>query len=754
MVMKEKKNKIINIYMMSKREWIVTFTFVAILLFLMVRIFIPNKDYSFSVFKEYMPKQILNDEIVCQSISLPVGIYNVEVDYHTEDEGLCAINAYDSTVFYGGLKSNGTTLWGGNNRLTFTVWLYESTDELCLKVSGTPNTGLEINQVRICETNLFWTRLAVIICGIYFLYLVCEIYVRKNNEGMISRDTKVVILGMMIISIFCCNPYLLNEFLGGGDLGYHLERIEGVKDCLENGIWPVRLEPNFPFEYGYANGVFYSDLFLVIPALLRMAGFTVMGAYHIFASICLTSDVVVSWYVGKRIFKNTYLGLLFSAIYSLSIYHLFDEILRGGTGTLVATIFLPVLVLGYYELYTFDKEELKRSKVWLTIAVGYSGIICNHILTLELSAFWTIVVIISCIKKTFQKETLLTLVKAFATTVLLNLWFIIPFLDYYISENFVIKNVSARLIQPQGLSLSHYFRNVFDVTLDGGKSYFNQQGMETVAFVIFLGFIIAWVTGLLKKYATFSIVKMAKRTAVFFVIPVITALQYFPWNKIQNSSPLFEKIVSSIQYPWRFLLFANLFFAITVCALLWVMMQEKKTIAAIGIVFLSLFSVLSNGVLLLEKNVAGENTVRLYDKTQCVGYLSGCEYLIFGTNQNTLRYKEDLDISGEIDVINYEKGALCADFDVTNSDSEEGFVELPLLHYKGYRAKDADGNVLKCIKGTNNVVRVIVPANYSNTVNVKFVSPFYWRISEIISLLTLLYLFINYKKGRSNAKCL
>lgn len=747
-------NKEINAYVMPKRERVVTLTFVAILLIIVVRILMPNKVYSFGVFKEYMPEQVLDDEIVCQSISLPVGIYNVEVDYHTEDEGSCAINAYDSTVFWGGLRANGTTLWGGNNRLSFTIWLYESTDELCLKVSGIPNTGLEINQVRICETNLFWTRLAVILCGLYLLYLAIKFYARKNNEGKIGKDVKVAILGMIIISAFCCIPYFLDEYLGGGDLGYHLERIEGVKDCLERGIWPVRLEPNFPFEYGYANGVFYCDLFLIIPALFRMAGFTVMGAYYIFAILCLTCDVVVSWYVGKRIFKNSYLGLLFSAIYSLSLYHLFDEILRGGTGTLVATIFLPVLVLGYYELYTLDKEELKKSKVWLTIAIGYSGIICNHILTLELSAFWTIVVIVSCIKKTFQKETVLTLLKALGATIFLNCWYIVPFLDYYISENFIIKNVSARLIQPQGLSLLHYFRNVFDVTFDGGESYFNQKGIETVAFLAILGFAFAWVTGFLKRYDTFPIVKMAKRTAVFFLIPIITALKYFPWNKIQNISPLFAKIVSSIQYPYRFLLFADLFFALTVCALLWVLMQEKKTVIAIGIVFLSLFSVLSNGVLLLEKNVANENTVKLYDKTQSVGYLSGCEYLIFGTDQNALRYKENLDVSEKIFVNNYEKGALSAGFDVTNSDSEDGFVELPLLHYKGYRAKDSDGNFLKCIKGTNNVVRVIVPANYTNTVNVKFVSPYYWRISEIISLLTLLYLFINYKKGRSNAKCL
>jgi len=63
----------------------------------------------------------------------------------------------------------------------------------------------------------------------------------------------------------------------------------------------------------------------------------------------------------------------------------------------------------------------------------------------------------------------------------------------------------------------------------------------------------------------------------------------------------------------------------------------------------------------------------------------------------------------------------------------EGYIELPLLYYKGYQAVETGGKTLDVVCGDNNVVRVIVPSGFQGIIEVDFESPWYWRLAEVIS---------------------
>ena len=140
------------------------------------------------------------------------------------------------------------------------------------------------------------------------------------------------------------------------------------------------------------------------------------------------------------------------------------------------------------------------------------------------------------------------------------------------------------------------------------------------------------------------------------------------------------------------------------------------------------------------------------------GYISGAEYLIQGTQEEMLLYHAPV-TGGEVLIEEYEKGALRADFRCSNASDREGYVELPLLHYYGYRAYAGEEKTqLSVCKGDNNVVRVVIPADFDAQITVKFVSPWYWRVAEAGSymmLLSLLAIFIRHRKrgqGMSIAK--
>lgn len=108
--------------------------------------------------------------------------------------------------------------------------------------------------------------------------------------------------------------------VSGADLTYHLHRIEGVKDGLLTGQFPVRLEPRWVFDHGYANGIFYCNLLLYFPALLRMAGFTMTESYAFYCIGLSIATAAIAWYCFNGIFGDRIIGLVCSALYTLSIF--------------------------------------------------------------------------------------------------------------------------------------------------------------------------------------------------------------------------------------------------------------------------------------------------------------------------------------------------------------------------------------------------------------------------------------------------
>ena len=67
----------------------------------------------------------------------------------------------------------------------------------------------------------------------------------------------------------------------------------------------------------------------------------------------------------------------------------------------------------------------------------------------------------------------------------------------------------------------------------------------------------------------------------------------------------------------------------------------------------------------------------------------------------------------------------------------------PYTNYKGYKAYDQAGNTFDITDDMYCKVAFTVPAHYDGIVEVSFIEPWYWRLSEIISLFagvgTLIY---------------
>lgn len=280
---------------------------------------------------------------------------------------------------------------------------------------------------------------------------LCYLYIAYDRQFGISVKDKTVHFVLVLTVLFSSMPLMVDYIISSGDVGYHLLRVEGIKDSILNGQFPNRIAPEWQQGYGYASPIFYGETLLYIMALFRLIGFTVLTSYRLFFILLNIATVLISYYCFRKIFDDDGIGLVCSVLYTLSVYRIFKTFLTGGFGESIALTFLPVLVYGFYRVFSQNAEEKEYKRNWIPLTVGFSGLIQSHLLTGELVGLFTIFLCLIMIKKVCRKQTFGVLVKTVVYTCLISAWFLVPFLDYMLTGDFVIHHVSARTIQARGL---------------------------------------------------------------------------------------------------------------------------------------------------------------------------------------------------------------------------------------------------------------------------------------------------------------
>ncbi|MCR4648821.1 MAG: hypothetical protein K5776_07060 [Lachnospiraceae bacterium] len=689
------------------------------------------------------------ETVIGENLKLSPGIYKISFDYSLETDelygGFC--NVSDEGVRAGGLECTGSPIYDGLSRNEFEIYLSDFTETL--DISVTAYTGeINLSGLTVKNTGKSWLVLLSYLTVFTVLVDLVLIFVQKVRDDSIKSETKTNIFCLVLIWLFASIPLLLNNTLSSADNGYHMQRIEGVASAILSGQIPVRLEPHWLQGHGYANGVFYCDLFLIIPALARIIGFSVTDSFNIYCLILTLCTVLAAFKAFEEIYKKNTHALILTALYSLSTIHFHKFIQLGNLGEGTASVFLPLVMLGVYRIFYTDTEEKGYKKAFLPLALGMAGMINCHVLSSEISAMVLVIICILNIKKFAKLKVWRELFKAAGTALLLSLWFIVPFLDYYITQDVHVKHVFARTIQEMAIFFPEIYMNFWgDQTKPTGLGIALTAGL--FAFLIIrVGSI------LLNRKEKDNIRDFAD---VFFVIAIVTtimSIEWFPWNKIQSLGGFIGSLVSSFQFPSRFLEWGTIA-SVAVFGYLLLYFEKKriKTEYAVCIV-LAFLSLLFSSVYLNDIHLA-EDYRYMIANVEGIGngYISGAEYILEGTDESKLHYSKET-AGPDVETSGYQSGNLKAALFVKNNSSDENYVDVPFLNYKGYRAKDSKGNNLKVVTGENNLVRVIIPGGFSDEISVKFVSPIYWRIAEIISLLSLAALIVYLIKENSRKRIL
>ena len=475
-----------------------------------------------------------NGHVLFDNISLKPGVYQIILRYRTNRDysGFCILR--ESLGDRKTLLTNGEHLYAGRAETTFYVWLFQAADELQVVMDYADGCYVETGNLLIRNTGKLWSICFVLVLFAGTLGLGILALFFYHREYGIERKTWLTGFGLVGIALLASISQFGGYMYGGADLTYHLQRIEGVKDSILAGQFPIRIEPEWLYGHGYANGIFYCGALFYLPALLRIAGFTVTTAYNVYCIFLNFATAVIAWYCYGKIFGDNYIGLMCSGCYTVSIMRFYRVALVQATGEGSALTFLPLIFYGVYRIFVENENQGNRG--WLPLTLGCTGIIQTHVLTCEITIFILILICMICIKKVFRTQVVTSLSKAGAAVVGLNIWYIVPFLDYYLTQDVRIRHASGRTIQDRGLYISQMFVNFWS---DKKIENFKERGLQNVVplspgyvgLLSILVFVCIWIWWkAVGRDMSSAVWKAAKLSFVFALITLCMTLQVFPWD--------------------------------------------------------------------------------------------------------------------------------------------------------------------------------------------------------------------------------
>lgn len=689
---------------------------------------------------------------ITPKISLKPGNYKVLIYYQS--------NSYQQTYTISAEKADFRE-WLGNyykqlpetkNIYSTNLWLTRTLDNFQLQFDYSGDGYFFLSGVDIIENNNW-----ILALSLFFLlfFILIDFIIWHKDAFMLkvrNKDNINVIMCIALIIIFSSLPLFSPYLFNGHDLNFHLMRIEGIMEGIQSGQFPVKIQPNWLNGYGYGTSFFYGDVFLYIPAILRLIGFNVQNAYKLFVLIINIVSTIISYYCFRRLLGNRKLGILCAFLYTTSVYRLGNIFIRAAVGEYTAMIFLPMVLVGVYEILYLSDKKYKRNS-WLIAAIGFSGILLSHIITCEIVALIAVIICLINWKKSFKKERLIEFVKMIFTILLLTIWFIVPFVDMSRGDYVFNNSVEWNGIQTSGVFISQLL-TLFPQASGWSFEYTVINGVnigEEFSFALGGGFLISFILFLLfyinnKNYNDKDL-KVGKYFWILGIVLTFMTTIYFPWNDLQSMNEIFYFMISNIQFPWRFLGLVTAFFSIATCVTVKMIKYSYPEKENLVIVLILIFAVISSGSLLSDR-INNNYSVVIKNKDDLETFdLMGKEYVPINAILGKMTNSDVLSSDG-ISLNSVERKYQKHVINCTNTTDKSGYIDLPLLYYKGYVCKNIDnGTQLFLTDNEIGGIRIEIPANFRGTLVVNYKEMWYWRTAELISLLSISSILLYYLKG-------
>ena len=182
----------------------------------------------------------------------------------------------------GHMDMDAVTLLSDRNTISGEVFIRVPAGDYSVYTYRLADARLDVNSVTVQKTAGGIFKLGIIAIFISAVIDLIILYADRRKKGLIHEGSTEIFFVLFGTILFVSVPLYFGYLINGHDLQYHLLRIEGIKDGLLAGDFPIKIQSNWLKGNGYATAVFYGDLFLYIPAILRLCGFSIAQSYNIY----------------------------------------------------------------------------------------------------------------------------------------------------------------------------------------------------------------------------------------------------------------------------------------------------------------------------------------------------------------------------------------------------------------------------------------------------------------------------------------
>lgn len=554
----------------------------------------------------------------------------------------------------------------------------------------------------------------------------------EENQRETGREFLAWGILLVVATLVVSTPALLpGHHLVGHDILFHLNRIEGIKEGLLSGQFPVRLDVHSLCGYGMPTGIFYPSIFAYVPAILRIFGVSQIASWKAFLVMVNFLTMISSWWAFSKYLRSARTGAIATLFYLVVGYRLVDVYARAAAGEMLAMAFLPAVLLSTW-------MTLRRNvSYWPAVVLFMTGILQSHIITGIVIVFTAMFLVVVSYSRLRIAEVRWSVFKAAAMTFLLNIWFYAPLLYFHTHMDYVMKNVVKG--SPEG----------FIRPLKSMDFYLGSAMLILLVIIIFLQVFrkkdrAPWKFWLFIALSA-GIAGLTVFPAFWHLLGKSAGVLQFPFRLAMFPAVLIPLALAMAFSRVRHLSIVAILAFLCLCGnLFWLTGNTYRTIPDRFKTFSEQLSAPANQpspmfmIGLRDADIEpymalGDLAYSDYADTFLDSHLHKEDWLVWWKISNNVRSVHPSDRITSV-------GRQGADFVITYSAGREEQLELPLLWYMGYAA-EIDGTPCPVLRDEDAQVSVRLPET-AGMLHVWYRGLSWFRVTDAISLISLLGFFV------------
>lgn len=545
------------------------------------------------------------------------------------------------------------------------------------------------------------------------LYLKCE----QHLLNIIDRYSKsrLILMILGVVLILNLGVLLIPDIPHAHDLTFQLSRISSIAESFKLGEIP-RIYLNYLNNYGYANGLFYGDLLLYVPAFFVMLGMKVITAYKLFLVLLTLATMGSVYFCTKTLFKSSYASLIGVTLCTLSTYRAVDMFIRGSLAEVCAFIFIPLIIVGlYYVLYDNPKH-------WYWLSIGFAGCFLTHNISFALMVGFTFLFVCSAAKRLWTERSRFGyLILATVVTIGMVAYFLFPMLEQMMSDQFVLTTETI------SSDLSATTRSIVEVFL--GLPYRKHDGVAGIGVI----FILILVLRFSQKTGRFNLNQLTDQMYLFVILSIWAVTPLFPWSLVLKVlSPL-----AMIQFSWRLFLMITIFLSLLGGIYAAKVMTSNRQKIRFYLITLMLLMI-PFGLNVGQQYVSyfyHTHVTKLMQPIDLSTYSIGLgEYLPANVDPDWIAQRQEVITSNDEDILlSFDRSGLTLNVSYQEAN-QSAYLDLPLIYYKGYQTDD---DSLTVVKSDDGLVRVLLNGQANGSFTISYEGTTLAQVTVFISLITV-----------------